>query len=124
MIILRWFDDNGSTDNGTDKRYGKGKTSYLSQLDNTYKRKVRFTILPISSLLKFLLRVDVLDQEVTQLRHKKRRKRKTRSGKKKHQIKSKPIRVQATRGDIRRKSPVRSPHPVVVSPDVIVPNAA
>ena len=72
----------------------------------------------------FSFRVDVLDQEVTQLRHKKRRKRKTRSGKKKHQIKSKPIRVQATRGDIRRKSPVRSPHPVVVSPDVIVPNAA
>ena len=68
----------------------------------------------------FSFRVDVLDQEVTQLRHKKRRKRKTRSGKKKHQIKSKPIRVQATRGDIRRKSP----HPVVVSPDIIVPNAA
>ena len=36
--------------------------------------------------LLFLFRVDVLDQEVTQLRHKKRRKRKTRSGKKKHQI--------------------------------------
>jgi len=69
-------------------------------------------------------KVDVLDQEVTQLRHKKRRKRKTRSGKKKHQIKSKSIRVQATRGDIRRKSPVKSPHPVVISPDVIVPNAA
>ena len=67
--------------------------------------------------------MDGLDQEITRLTHKRRKKRKTRSGRKKHQIKSKPIRIQATRGDIRRKSPaVKSP--VVISPDIIVPNAA
>ena len=30
IIISRWFDDNSSKNNGTDKRYGKGKTSNLS----------------------------------------------------------------------------------------------